>query len=64
MFAGAVQGTSQPDHGEETFARLRGVELERLLSTLADVRADRDRSYAPYLPELSAIRHRLSAPNR
>ena len=55
VFAGAAQGASQPDHGEETFARLRGVELERLLSTLSDVRADRDRSYAPYLQELSAM---------
>lgn len=42
----------QPDRSELVFQRLQGEALERLLATAADIRQDRDRSYAPHLAKL------------
>jgi len=41
-----------PDRSELVFQRLQGEPLERLLATAADIREDRDRSYAPHLAML------------
>ncbi|WP_235880304.1 hypothetical protein [Polyangium aurulentum] len=41
-----------PDRSELVFQRLQGEALERLLATAADIREDRDRSYAPHLAML------------
>jgi hypothetical protein len=41
-----------PDRAETVFQRLQGDALERLLRTAADIRADRDRSYAPLVAML------------
>jgi hypothetical protein len=37
------------DNAEANFDRLRGGGIEPILALLADIRADRDRSYAPFL---------------
>lgn len=37
------------DWPTRNFEKLRGDNLERLLAIVADIKADRDRSYAPYL---------------
>lgn len=42
------------DRAQETFKRLSAATLDDLAATVADIHADRDRSYAPFLPELSA----------
>lgn len=36
------------DRSEQTFKRLRGAKLDELLAIVADIRAERDRRYAPY----------------
>lgn len=41
------------DHSQRNFERVRGPTLERLRILLDDVRADRDRSYAPHLARLA-----------
>lgn len=42
------------DRIHETFARMTPATFEEIAATIADIRADRDRAYAPYLPELTA----------
>jgi len=42
------------DRAQETFARLSPKALDDIAATIADIHADRDRSYAPFLPELGA----------
>ena len=57
VFAGPIEaappgpntGATGVGHAEATFARLHGAALEQLLATLADIHADRARSYAPFL---------------
>ncbi|MCC6522508.1 MAG: hypothetical protein IT373_07590 [Polyangiaceae bacterium] len=44
------------DYATRTFERLKSGGLDVLLGWLADIRADRDRSYAPYLQALEASR--------
>lgn len=39
---------SNEDRAEQTFKRLQGDPVEQLLSTLAEIRADRDRAYARF----------------
>jgi hypothetical protein len=56
VFAGAGFEPTQ-DPAQDNFRRLvgsTGGELARLLAILEDVRADRDRSYAPFLEALAA----------
>jgi hypothetical protein len=54
VFAGAMPDGPIPpaDHAELTFQRLQGSALERLFAAAADIRADRDKSYAPLLAAL------------
>lgn len=47
VFAGSVDELP-PDHAQMTFERVAGPELSRLLAALADIREDRDRSYASF----------------
>jgi hypothetical protein len=49
---GALRPKPLPDHAERTFQRLQGGALERLLAAAADIREDRDKSYAPLLAAL------------
>jgi len=42
----------QKDRVHETFERLKPVDLDEIAARVADIRADRDRSYAPFLKEL------------
>ena len=42
------------DPADANFARLASGGVEQVLSLLADIRADRDRSYAPFLAELGS----------
>jgi hypothetical protein len=51
VFAG-LEHEMRPDPMTVNFTRLRGEPLDRLFAIQADVRADRDRSYAPYLEAL------------
>jgi hypothetical protein len=37
------------DNAEANFGRLRGGRIQPLLALMAEIRADRDRSYAPFL---------------
>jgi hypothetical protein len=50
---GTVLGTLDAppplEPAESNFARLRGALLDEVLGTIADIHADRDRSYAPFL---------------
>lgn len=50
VFASSVQEAEEAtqDRAEATFRRLRGGKLDELLAIVADIRADRDRRYAPY----------------
>jgi hypothetical protein len=56
VFAGTIEGeaavVAQPDHAELNFRRLKGESIDRLIATSADIRADRDRSYASHLAAL------------
>jgi hypothetical protein len=52
VFAGAVHEQPGVSRAKENFRRLIGADLERLLATLADIHADRERSYAPLLAKL------------
>jgi hypothetical protein len=47
VFAGSVDELP-PDHAQQTFERVSGAQLQRLLDTLSDIREDRDRSYASF----------------
>jgi hypothetical protein len=52
-----LAGVARPppaDPAESNFAKLKGPRLDELIAELADIRADRDRSYAPFLAELGA----------
>ena len=42
------------DRSREMFERLSAAALDAIEATIADIHADRDRSYAPWLKELSA----------
>lgn len=44
----------QKDRAHETFARLTPALFDEIAATIADIGADRDRSYAPFLAELGA----------
>ncbi len=50
MFASSVDDAedSAVDRSELNFRRLQGGKLEELLATIGDIRADRDRRYAPF----------------
>jgi len=50
VFASSVAEAEEAtqDRAEATFRRLRGGKLDELLAIVADIRADRDRRYAPY----------------
>lgn len=50
VFAGSVDDAEDEavDRSEQTFKRLRGAKLEKLLAIVADIRAERDRRYAAY----------------
>jgi hypothetical protein len=54
MFAEAAVAPIEDgqDRAEQTFQRLRGELLERLFAIAADIRRDRDESYAPHLAAL------------
>ncbi len=43
------------DRIHETFARLTPALLDEIAANIADIRADRDRSYAPFLKEFSML---------
>ncbi len=43
----------QKDRAHETFARLTPALFDEIAATIADIGADRDRSYAPFLRELT-----------
>jgi hypothetical protein len=51
IFAGS-EAPPRKDPSAVNFARLAGGELDKVLALLADIRADRDRSYAPHLSAL------------
>jgi hypothetical protein len=52
VFAG-LEHEARPDPMSVNFERLQGEgQIDRLLAIQADIRADRDRSYAPYLEAL------------
>jgi hypothetical protein len=53
VFAGVQPGR---DNAEANFDRLRGGGIEPILALLADIRADRDRSYAPFLSAFDIAR--------
>lgn len=50
MFASSVEAAEEEavDRSELNFKRLRGQKLDELLGIIADIRAERDRRYAPY----------------
>lgn len=50
VFASSIEEfeASTEDRAEQTFTRLQGDPVERLLATLAEIRADRDASYARF----------------
>jgi hypothetical protein len=48
----AAMPVPQKDRIHDTFARLSAAQLDDIAKTVADIRADRDRSYAPFLKEL------------
>lgn len=48
----AVAPPPPKDRAHETFARLTPAAWEQITASIADIRADRDRAYAPYLREL------------
>lgn len=57
MFAGAAElealtSAYALDPAQANFARMQGGALEKLVALMAEIRADRDRSYAPFLDEL------------
>jgi hypothetical protein len=41
------------DPAEANFAKLKGPLLDEVLAEMADIRADRDKSYAPFLPSFT-----------
>jgi len=47
VFAGSIDALP-PDHAQRNYERVSGAALERLQATLADIREDRDRSYASF----------------
>ncbi len=47
-------GPEPVDSAHENFAKLKGARIEPLLALMAEIRADRDRSYAPLLAALLA----------
>lgn len=51
VFASSVEEAEEAavDRSEANFRRLRGGKLDELLGIVADIRADRDRRYAPYV---------------
>jgi len=51
MFAGSVEEAEDIalDRPELNFKRLRGTKLDELLAIIADIRADRNRRYAPFV---------------
>jgi hypothetical protein len=59
VFAGATdleKTTTEPevDIAEANFAKMHGGVLEKIVALLAEIRADRDRSYAPFLEAFAA----------
>ncbi len=50
VFAASVDEAEDAagDRSEQNFKRLRGAKLDELLAIVADIRAERDRRYAPY----------------
>lgn len=56
VFASSVDEAEEAagDRSELNFKRLRGGKLDELLAIVADIRADRDRRYAPYASEWNA----------
>ena len=54
VFTAGTISASGPNHATARFLELQGARLTSLCDILADIRADRDRSYAPFLAELDA----------
>ena len=59
MYAGATDlelttTEAAVDPTQANFAKMRGGVLEEIVALLADIRADRDRSYAPFLAAFAA----------
>jgi len=47
-----IKAAPPRDHAASTYARLKGEGLERLFARIDEIKADRDRSYAPFLQEM------------
>lgn len=61
IYAGATdleQTTTEAavDPAEDNFAKMHGGVLEKIVARIAEIRADRDRSYAPFLEAFAAAR--------
>jgi hypothetical protein len=51
----AAQAHAEPvDVAQANFDRLAGGKVDELIARMAEIRADRDRSYAPFLPRFAA----------
>lgn len=50
----AAATEDKADWPQRNYDKLRGENLERLLAIIADIHADRDRSYAPYVEALAS----------